>query len=283
MALHELDVSSLRNLIKAGADTEKADSNGLTPLTLAIQKGNFRQVELLIEAGVSLEAKTIHGETPVEYARKLQKDAIERFLLETIAAQKKDPGRKIVKGWGALQSRVFVFGTVLFWLSSNFVFGQETSGFKDCQNLLSDPPNTQNKFGETPLMTAARKGDMEKVQALGETGAPMDIQNIQGQTALTIAAEKGDGKILGFLIQAGANIHIRDDYGRTALMMAAWGGHPEAVDFLIQAGDPHGNKKQSGANGPVPGGPLGAMWKLWALSSKTGPTSILKTVMDIQL
>ena len=44
-----------RLLIEAGADKDRAPQNGLTPLGIAVARGNLHMARLLIEAGANKE------------------------------------------------------------------------------------------------------------------------------------------------------------------------------------------------------------------------------------
>lgn len=55
-------------LASYGADISSRDDQGLTPLHLAIRKGNDDTVEVLINAGAYINAKNMQGDTPLHLA-----------------------------------------------------------------------------------------------------------------------------------------------------------------------------------------------------------------------
>lgn len=55
-----------------------------------------------------------------------------------------------------------------------------------------------------PLIEAADKGDMEKVETLAALGADVDARDAFGVTALTIAKQRGDKETVRILKEAGA-------------------------------------------------------------------------------
>ena len=90
------------------------------------------------------------------------------------------------------------------------------------------------------LLKAATEGDTDKIWELIEQGADIDTRNKWGDTALMLAARKGHltPELLEALVSRGADVNARDKDGMTALMFAAENGHltPELKKTLS---DPH--------------------------------------------
>ena len=84
-------------------------------------------------------------------------------------------------------------------------------------------------------MRAAREGDVDRLQALIETGEDIDHTD-ELLTALMLAAREGHVDALTLLLEAGADKDPRDKDGMTALMRATISGHVECVSELIKAG-----------------------------------------------
>ena len=84
-------------------------------------------------------------------------------------------------------------------------------------------------------MRAAREGDVDRLQALIETGEDIDHTD-ELLTALMLAAREGHVDALTLLLEAGADISYQDKDGMTALMRATISGHVECVSELIKAG-----------------------------------------------
>ena len=73
------DIALTGLLLEHGADPDRQDWSGKTPLHLAVTK-NRKLVELLLAHAPNLAAKSRDGETPMEYARRLKKQAVVRLL-----------------------------------------------------------------------------------------------------------------------------------------------------------------------------------------------------------
>lgn len=103
-----------------------------------------------------------------------------------------------------------------------------------------------NAHGESPLMLAAIKGNMDAVKALIAKGA--DI-NKTGWTPLHYAAsgtQPQHAAIVALLLEHYAYIDATSPNGSTPLMMAAQYGTRESVQRLLQEGADVGVKNQLG-------------------------------------
>jgi ankyrin repeat protein len=105
-------------------------------------------------------------------------------------------------------------------------------------------PDRPNRFGDTPLMLAALKGDLETVRALVAGGAAV---NRPGWTPLIYAATGGHDGVADFLLTQGADIDAASPNGTTALMMAVHEHHPETARLLIGRGADVNHRNQEGA------------------------------------
>ncbi|MEO6244365.1 MAG: ankyrin repeat domain-containing protein, partial [Opitutaceae bacterium] len=91
--------------------------------------------------------------------------------------------------------------------------------------------------GETPLMTAARTGQLDAVQALLARGVDVNAKlPTGGQTALMWATHEGNTAVVAALIAAGADFRTPLDTGFTPLLFAARAGHADLVRLLLKAG-----------------------------------------------
>ncbi len=103
--------------------------------------------------------------------------------------------------------------------------------------LLIDWPktdlNAQSAQGESPLMLAAIKGELELVQKLIKKGADV---NKTGWTPLHYAASAGQVGIIRVLLENHAYIDAESPNGSTPLMMASMYGTQAAAQLLLEEG-----------------------------------------------
>ena len=100
-------------------------------------------------------------------------------------------------------------------------------------------PTIKDKKGDTPLMKAASKGNVEIMQLLLDAKvnpSEVRISGIDGNNALMIAAEEGQVEAMKLLIKYKADINAKNQNGDTALAIAASLGKLKAVKFLIESG-----------------------------------------------
>jgi uncharacterized protein len=90
-----------------------------------------------------------------------------------------------------------------------------------------------NVAGETPLMMAALRGNLEWTARLAERGARI---NREGWSPLLYAASGAEPKVVAWLLEHGADVESRAPNGTTPLMMAARYGAEASVDLLLGRG-----------------------------------------------
>jgi len=101
----------------------------------------------------------------------------------------------------------------------------------------------RNHAGETPLMMAALKAEVDAASALVAHGAAVQKD---GWSPLHYAATGGSAAIVRLLLSKGAALEARSPNGSTPLMMAARYGNEEAVDALLAAGADRSAKNDLG-------------------------------------
>lgn len=104
------------------------------------------------------------------------------------------------------------------------------------QVLMEAPalkPDLRNLEGETPLMMAALKGNVDIVRELIARGADV---NMPGWTPLHYAATGGQPEIIRILLEAHAYIDAESPNKSTPLMLAAQYGTEDSVRLLLEAG-----------------------------------------------
>ncbi len=111
------------------------------------------------------------------------------------------------------------------------------AGSAKCATLLYAHPaisiDEANPVGETPLMMAALRGNLEWTAKLAQRGARI---NRDGWSPLLYAASGPEPKVVAWLLEHGADVESRAPNGTTPLMMAARYGAEPSVDLLLARG-----------------------------------------------
>jgi ankyrin repeat protein len=117
---------------------------------------------------------------------------------------------------------------------------------KVAKTLVNAPKvnlNTINVLGESPLMLASLKGELELATQMVKKGADV---NKTGWTPLHYAASNGHVPVIKLLLENYAYIDAESPNGTTPLMMASMYGSPESVKLLLDEGADPTLKNQQG-------------------------------------
>lgn len=109
------------------------------------------------------------------------------------------------------------------------------AGFKVSDPLQTDIDKALPN-GTTPLMHAARVGDIEAVKGLLVRGADSALMNADGNGALWFACFADSDECTAMLISAVAPLDSQNVNGATALIYCASSGKTSLVRQLLEAG-----------------------------------------------
>jgi hypothetical protein len=104
----------------------------------------------------------------------------------------------------------------------------------------ADDANIFDQHGDTPLMIAAFKGNVEIAKLLIAKGAKVDLKSANGITALHVAATQGQAGVAEVLINRGSDVQAKTNEGLTPLFLAATRGnnpgYEKVIELLLRAG-----------------------------------------------
>jgi ankyrin repeat protein len=232
-------------LIHAGARVSAANDNGATPLHVACMNRGAAMVELLLKAGADANAKLLNGETVLMTCTHTGDAASVNALLSHGAnVNEQESGHhQSALMWAAAQGHSEVVG-ILLKAGADFqarslsyvqtVVGEET------QRAGREELNYDViRGGSTPLLFAARNGDVASARLLLEAGADPNDALPDGTSALVLAAHSGHGDVGKLLLEKGADPNAFG-IGYAALHAAVLRSEVELVRALLEYGaDPN--------------------------------------------
>ena len=237
-AAHRSDLEAATLLVEAGAEVDAANALGATPLWLAATNGSTAIVERLLAAGADPNAALRMGETPLMGAAR----SGSRPVVDLLLAYGADPNRaerereQTALMWAAAQRHAEVVRRLA---AHGGDVHARSRVWHQLENTAGNT-NTSGNFrmahgGSTPLLFAARHGDVETARALLDAGADVDDTAAAGTSALVIAAHSGHGPLAAYLLERGADPN-RAGAGYTALHAAVLRSEVALAEALLDHG-----------------------------------------------
>jgi len=96
--------------------------------------------------------------------------------------------------------------------------------------------NWKNITGDSLLILAVKKGDIDVVEYLLDRGVDIDHSNTSGNTALLWASYYGNVDMVKLLLDMGANIDKVNNVGTSSLMWGVRRNNIEIVEYLLEKG-----------------------------------------------
>jgi ankyrin repeat protein len=221
-AVYNEDVALVDALLSAGADVKAVNREGATPLYLATVSGNVDIIGKLLKHGADVNGTFLrHGETPIMMAARTGRPDAVKLLLEAGAAvdAKETLRQTTALMWAAEQGHADVI-TLLVSAGADINAQSTVTSPKKrygCNNCTGDGQHTG---GVTPLILAARQGNLDAVKTLAESGADLNRPSGDGSSAMVIAVQNGHYDVARYLVEKGANINLANDKGWTPLYLA---------------------------------------------------------------
>ena len=247
-AAYRDDLHTARLLIDAGAAAGSSNELGVTPLALACENANAAMVEVLLGAGAPATAAVGTGETVLMSCARTGSHPAVRALLEAGAeVNAREPSKNQTALMWAVAERHPEVVEVL--IDHGADVGARSRARRQ---VISRRLQSELKYGElgrsygtdaeettvggfTPLLFAARQGDIESANLLLAAGASVNDTAPDGASALVVATHSGHGALATFLLERGANPNAAEA-GYTALHAAALTGDLELVGALLAHG-----------------------------------------------
>ncbi|MCI5056487.1 MAG: ankyrin repeat domain-containing protein [Flavobacteriales bacterium] len=225
----------IKGLLEVGYDPNNLHPESTTPLEIAVDKNNLKLLKMLLKSGADTELKSSYGGSPLSSAASLGRFEMVKVLLEHGA------NPNISNEWystplnnAAAKGEIEIMEVLLSHGASvnPFPYGSSplhsavyNNQFEAAEYLLNSGANINAKssWGETPLLTALKKGHDDLTLALISAGADVNLNllNDGNPSPLILAVKKGNITIIKELIAAGADLKYADKSKKTAAHYAS--------------------------------------------------------------
>jgi ankyrin repeat protein len=244
-AAHRDDVAIADLLIRAGARANVADDLGMTPLHVACTNRSGPMVERLLSAGADAKAALLSGETALmTCARSGDPRSVKALLAHGADVNAKEhEHQQTALMWAVSQRHPDVVRLLIDAHADvrarSLVYAQTVVGEQTQRAGREELNYTVQRGGATPLLFAARVGDVESAALLVDAGADANDSQPDGVSALVLAAHSGSGNVAALLLDRGADANALGS-GYTALHAAILRSDLGLVKALLAHGaDPN--------------------------------------------
>jgi ankyrin repeat protein len=225
------DLEMAEMLIRSGATVTAANRQGVTPMQLAALNGSASMLEKLLKAGADPNAAlTPSRDTALMLAARTGKTDALAVLLEGGARvnDKETWGGTTALMWAVAERhpaavRLLIDNGADVNARSNFVPAANGRGFEGRTPVAAPAGQAVEEFASgwmTPLMFAAREGDVESARLLLAGGADANAIAGDGKNALGVAIFNGSYDVASFLIDNRTDVNQADTQRFTPLFWA---------------------------------------------------------------
>ena len=238
-AAREGDVDSARYLLDAGADINQLDADNTHALTIALVNKQYTFAKLLLDRGANPNSADARGRTP---------------LYAAIDARNEDySATPMRKEEDSMPSIEIIDALVKHGADVNAALTRNLPGRSGM-----DSGDTTLTIGTTPLMRAARAGDVEVMHLLLAKGADAKRITEAGNDILLFAAgvgyrdkntfggEEGALEAVKLALAQGLDLHRKNGRGESAIHGAAYRGADSIVQYLASQGAKLDDKTKQG-------------------------------------
>jgi ankyrin len=240
-AAHVDDLVIADLLIRAGARPSAANDVGATPLHLACTNRSAPMVERLLTAGANANARLLNGETVLmTCARAGDARAVKALLMHGADVNAKESAHdQTALMWAVAQRHPDVVQLLVEsgadLRARSRTYPQTVVGVQTQRAGREKLNYTVLRGGSTPLLFAARVGDVRSATVLLAAGADANDSLPDSTSALVLAAHSGQGDVAALLLDNGADPNAFGT-GYTALHGAVLRSDVTLVNALLAHG-----------------------------------------------
>ncbi|KAF1082379.1 MAG: hypothetical protein GQF41_1100 [Candidatus Rifleibacterium amylolyticum] len=207
--------TAARLLLEAGADSTQRDTRGNSPLHIAAQRNNRNLLPLLLESSKNPDPVNQAGQTPLHVAIETLNPQIAGMMINAGAS----PTRKDARGNNLL----------------HMICHRNNPQYEKILEIMLKrvgDVNLRNHDGMTPLHIAAAHGSANMLKLLIQAGAKIDARITDGSSALFFC-QPG---LIPDLLELGADIDLKNNDGLSAFVNARLTGDKARIAAFKKTG-----------------------------------------------
>lgn len=254
-AIFKGNLVKIKQYVETGADVNMMAKDGMSPLFIAVAKGDEAFFQTLVDKGGNLQHKAKDGSNLLLAATLGENPNIIRYLL----VKGLDINAKGAKGNTPLHAAFKVYNKYLIGLlmqegADATIKNDDGKTGNDLAKRMKLNLDSQKTLdikridnGCTPVFEAAKYGDLIGIQKLATLKADMNIVCKYGMSSLSIA--KNNETFIKELVKLGADVNAQDEDGETPLMNTASHGMKDALSkskLLLSLGADKSLKDKTG-------------------------------------
>lgn len=240
-------LEEIKKLVENGIDINEKNKKYLTPLHIAIIRGDYDIVKFLVDP---------KGGNALVDDNKVSVFSPMQPLFLAISQNKFEIFKLLIHTGANVNIKDMWFGDTLL----HYAIRKKATDFINLLVSIGLNTNAKNKSNETPLMLAILNGNADTIKLLVTHGANVTIYHFNrsitlgndeiifyllqfitdlnqpdclGHTPLMYACFKERIDIIDKLIEKGSNVNVQSKTGHTALMYASSAGFTQTAKYLI--------------------------------------------------
>lgn len=267
LAVESGNCDAIQHFISMGAKINTTNKHGKMPIhRLSLTRKNFPgMLNLLLQYGAEINAKSKSGNTPILYAAYQGRSPVELKQMVRNGADWQICNKNgntvlhlAVEGGNWKAIKYFVSNGANINITNKYgempihFMGLTEKNFDKILSVLllhGTDINAKSKSGNTPILCATYHGSSEtELKQMVENGADWKICNMDGKSVLHLSVEYGNLKAFKYFVSIGANINIINKYGDTPVHFLSLTRKcfNETLSMLLENGADINAKSESG-------------------------------------
>lgn len=230
------DLDIVNRLLQKGAEIDKANEYGKTPLILAVLDNRIDILKLLLDKGADVNKADNSGMTPLLHAAREGRSECVELLLEKCADVDRADNYRDTPLNSAIWE-VVVEKRSIFKDSENHK--KRIRAYEDIiEQLIKKGADIhkEDRNGNTSLSLASRSDNPNIMKLLLDYVVDVNAITSSGKTLLAESAARGSAEVINILLEKGGDINKPDSKGVTPFQEAIANRNAEAAILLLEKG-----------------------------------------------